>query len=40
MWNIEVPHDQFRSQSGEDAEENLITLGSKSHAAAHGRKVC
>ena len=35
MSNLEVHHMQFRSQSGEDSEENLITLCSACHASAH-----
>jgi ATP-dependent DNA helicase RecQ len=37
MSNLEVHHQQFRSHSGSDSEENLITLCSACHAAAHGR---
>jgi ATP-dependent DNA helicase RecQ len=36
MSNLEVHHQQFRSQSGADSEENLITLCSACHATAHG----
>jgi 5-methylcytosine-specific restriction endonuclease McrA len=35
MSNLEVHHKQFRSHSGEDSEENLITLCSNCHAAIH-----
>jgi 5-methylcytosine-specific restriction endonuclease McrA len=35
--NLEVHHQQFRSQSGHDSEENLITLCSTCHASAHQR---
>ena len=35
MSNLEVHHKQFRSQSGDDSEQNLITLCSKCHAAMH-----
>jgi 5-methylcytosine-specific restriction endonuclease McrA len=36
MANLEVHHKQFRSQSGVDSEENLITLCATCHASAHG----
>jgi ATP-dependent DNA helicase RecQ len=35
MSNLEVHHKQFRSQSGHDSEENLITVCSKCHAQIH-----
>ena len=35
MANLEVPHQEFRSHSGNDVEANLITLCSACHAAAH-----
>ena len=35
MSNLEVHHREFRSQSGEDSEENLITLCVACHAAVH-----
>jgi 5-methylcytosine-specific restriction endonuclease McrA len=35
MLNLEVHHKQFRSQSGDDSEENLITLCSQCHAHVH-----
>jgi 5-methylcytosine-specific restriction endonuclease McrA len=35
MYNLEIHHRQFRSQSGHDSEENLITLCSKCHAQIH-----
>ena len=35
MANVEVHHKEFRSQSGEDSEENLITLCSACHATMH-----
>jgi 5-methylcytosine-specific restriction endonuclease McrA len=38
MSNLEVHHRQFRSHSGNDTEENLITLCAACHANAH-RKV-
>ena len=37
MSNLEVHHKQFRSQSGEDSEQNLITLCTACHATAHLR---
>jgi 5-methylcytosine-specific restriction endonuclease McrA len=33
--NLEVHHQQFRSQSGDDSEENLITVCAACHAIAH-----
>ena len=35
--NLEVHHKQFRSHSGHDAEENLLTLCSTCHACVHRR---
>ena len=35
MSNLEVHHREFRSHSGSDSEENLITLCSGCHARAH-----
>ena len=35
MSNLEVHHKDFRSHSGEDSEENLITLCNACHAAVH-----
>jgi 5-methylcytosine-specific restriction endonuclease McrA len=37
MSNLEVHHIQFRSQSGSDLEENLITLCTACHAIVHHR---
>jgi 5-methylcytosine-specific restriction endonuclease McrA len=37
MVNLEVHHREFRSHSGHDSEENLITLCSICHAAVHGK---
>jgi 5-methylcytosine-specific restriction endonuclease McrA len=37
MANLEVHHKEFRSHSGRDAEENLITLCSVWHASVHGQ---
>jgi 5-methylcytosine-specific restriction endonuclease McrA len=38
MTNLEVHHQQFRSRSGQDAEENLITLCFICHASVHSHK--
>jgi len=35
MSNLEVHHKEFRSQAGDDSEENLITLCSACHASLH-----
>jgi 5-methylcytosine-specific restriction endonuclease McrA len=35
MSNLEVHHKQFRSHSGEDSEENLITLCVNCHDQVH-----
>jgi len=35
MSNLEVHHKEFRSHSGEDSEQNLITLCSACHATVH-----
>jgi 5-methylcytosine-specific restriction endonuclease McrA len=37
MSNLEVHHKQFRSHSGYDSEENLITMCTACHAGAHHR---
>ena len=37
MSNLEIHHQQFRSQSGDDSEENLITVCAACHASAHQR---
>ena len=37
MSNLEVHHRQFRTHSGDDSEENLITLCATCHARVHGR---
>jgi len=37
MSNLEVHHTEFRSHSGRDAEENLITLCAACHARVHRR---
>ena len=35
MSNLEVHHKQFRSHSGNDSEENLITLCAQCHISIH-----
>jgi ATP-dependent DNA helicase RecQ len=35
MSNLEVHHKEFRAHSGDDSDENLITLCSRCHAALH-----
>jgi 5-methylcytosine-specific restriction endonuclease McrA len=35
MSNLEIHHKQFRSHSGHDSEENLITLCTRCHANTH-----
>ncbi len=37
MANLEVHHKQFRSQSGDDTEQNLITLCTTCHTSVHYR---
>jgi 5-methylcytosine-specific restriction endonuclease McrA len=37
MTNLEVHHREFRSDSGSDSEENLITLCTACHARVHRR---
>ncbi len=37
MSNLEVHHREFRSHSGADTEENLITLCGACHAGVHRR---
>ncbi len=39
MRNLQVHHVQFRSQSGDDAERNLITLCERCHAHRHGTNL-
>jgi len=38
MSNLEVHHKQFRSHSGDDSEENLITLCVSCHEEMHSRR--
>jgi 5-methylcytosine-specific restriction endonuclease McrA len=35
MANLEVHHKRFRSHSGSDSEENLITLCARCHSSSH-----
>ena len=35
LSNLEVHHREFRSQSGDDAEHNLITLCTACHSSMH-----
>jgi 5-methylcytosine-specific restriction endonuclease McrA len=37
MTNLEVHHKEFRSHSGDDSEQNLLTLCAACHASAHRR---
>lgn len=37
MQNLEVHHQQFRSRSGSDEEQNLVTLCAKCHKQLHRR---
>ena len=37
MSNLEAHHREFRSHSGHDSEENLITLCTACHAKVHRR---
>ena len=37
MSNLEVHHKQFRSHSGSDSEQNLITLCAACHSRVHRR---
>jgi 5-methylcytosine-specific restriction endonuclease McrA len=38
MTDLEVHHQEFRSHSGDDDENNLITLCNRCHWAEHGPK--
>jgi len=38
MSNLEVHHKEFRSHSGHDSDENLITLCTPCHAYVHRRR--
>jgi 5-methylcytosine-specific restriction endonuclease McrA len=37
MSNLEAHHKQFRSHSGDDSEQNLMTLCTACHSAVHQR---
>ena len=37
LSNLEVHHREFRSQSGDDVEQNLITLCTACHSIVHQR---
>jgi len=37
MSNLEVHHKEFRSHSGDDSDQNLITLCATCHASLHRR---
>jgi 5-methylcytosine-specific restriction endonuclease McrA len=37
MSNLEVHHKKFRSHSGDDSEDNLITMCAECHAVVHSR---
>jgi 5-methylcytosine-specific restriction endonuclease McrA len=37
MRNLEIHHKEFRSHSGDDSEQNLITLCNTCHTAIHRR---
>jgi 5-methylcytosine-specific restriction endonuclease McrA len=38
MQNLQAHHLKFRSQSGGDVEQNLITLCTECHAAVHSKR--
>ncbi len=38
MQNLQVHHLRLRSQSGDDKEENLITLCAECHARIHSKR--
>jgi 5-methylcytosine-specific restriction endonuclease McrA len=40
MQNLQVHHLKFRSQSGGDEEQNLITLCAECHAQVHQKASC
>jgi ATP-dependent DNA helicase RecQ len=41
MSNLEVHHKEFRSQAGDDSDQNLITLCVRCHAGVHkGAQPC
>jgi 5-methylcytosine-specific restriction endonuclease McrA len=40
LSNLEVHHRELRSQSGDDAEQNLITLCTRCHSFVHRGSAC
>jgi 5-methylcytosine-specific restriction endonuclease McrA len=40
MQNLQVHHLKFRSHSGSDEEQNLITLCAECHARMHRKAAC
>ena len=40
MQNLQVHHLKFRSQSGSDEEQNLITLCAECHERMHRKTAC
>jgi 5-methylcytosine-specific restriction endonuclease McrA len=40
MQNLQVHHLKFRSQSGDDEEQNLITLCAECHEQMHRKANC
>ena len=40
MQNLQVHHLKFRSQSGDDVEQNLITLCTECHEQMHRKANC
>ena len=39
MSNLQIHHKDFRSHSGPDSEENLITLCNACHSGVHGQPI-
>jgi 5-methylcytosine-specific restriction endonuclease McrA len=37
LENLQIHHEEFRSQSGDDSEQNLITLCAECHSSIHQR---
>ncbi|PYV95015.1 MAG: hypothetical protein DMG89_23365 [Acidobacteria bacterium] len=35
MFNLQVHHQEFRSHSGDDSEQNLFTLCAACHSSVH-----
>jgi 5-methylcytosine-specific restriction endonuclease McrA len=40
MHQLQVHHKKFRSHSGNDSEENLVTLCDRCHKLAHDNENC